>query len=105
MSIARIRKNDVVVAIAGEYAGQTGKVLRVDPGRGQVLVEGLNVMKKSVRRSKTSPDGGFVDRPMPMGLSKVMPYDPDRKKGVRIARVRGADKLARRIKGSGKMLD
>jgi large subunit ribosomal protein L24 len=105
MSIARIRKNDTVIAISGEYAGQTGKVLRVDQGRGQVLVEGLNVVKKSVRRSQTSPEGGFVDKPTPMNLSKVMPYDPDRKKGVRIARVRGADKLARRAKGSGKLLD
>jgi len=105
MSIARIKKNDTVVAIAGEYAGQTGKVLRVDHGRGQVLVEGLNVVKKSVRRSKNSPDGGFVDLPKPMHLSKVMPYDPDLKKGVRIARVRGADKLMRRAKGSGKLLD
>lgn len=105
MSIARIKKDDTVIVIAGEYAGQTGKVLRVDQGRGQVLVEGINVVKKSVRRSKERPDGGFVDRTAPMGLSKVMPYDPDRKKGVRIARVRGADKLVRRAKGTGKLLD
>lgn len=105
MSIARIKKNDLVIAIAGEFAGQTGKVLRVYHGKGQVMVEGLNVVKKSVRRSKDKPDGGFEDLPKPMYLSKVMPYDADLKKGVRITRVRGADKLVRRAKGSGKLLD
>jgi large subunit ribosomal protein L24 len=105
MSIARIRKNDTVIAISGEYAGQTGKVLRVDQDRGRVIVEGLNLVKKSVRRTKVTPDGGFVDKPAPLHLSVVMPFDADRKKGVRITRVRSAEKLARRAKGTGKLLD
>lgn len=46
MSVARIKKNDTVIAIAGESAGQTGKVLRVMADKGMVVVQGLNVVKK-----------------------------------------------------------
>ncbi len=105
MSVARIKKNDTVVAITGEYAGQTGKVLRVMADKGKAVVQGLNMMKKAVRRSQTSPNGGFVDREVPINLSNLMPYDPDMKKGVRISRVREGDKMVRKSKASGKVLE
>ena len=105
MSVARIKKNDTVVAISGEYAGQTGKVLRVMAVKGLAVVQGLNMVKKAVRRSQTAPNGGFVDREAPMKLSNLMPYDPDKKKGVRISRVREGDKMVRKSKASGKNLD
>jgi large subunit ribosomal protein L24 len=105
MSVARIKKNDTVIAISGEYAGQTGKVLRVMAEKGLVVVQGLNMVKKAVRRSQTAPNGGFVDREAPMKMSNLMPYDPDKKKGVRISRVREGDKMVRKSKASGKNLD
>lgn len=105
MSVARIKKNDTVVARSGEYAGQTGKVLRVMAEKGLVVVQGLNMVKKAVRRSQTAPNGGFVDREAPMKMSNLMPYDPDKKKGVRISRVREGDKTVRKSKASGKNLD
>ncbi len=105
MSVARIKKDDTVIAIKGEYAGQTGKVLRVMADKGLAVVQGLNMVKKAVRRSQTSPNGGFVDREAPMKLSNLMPYDPEKKKGVRISRVREGDKVVRKSKASGKSLD
>ena len=105
MSVARIKKNDTVVARSGEYAGQTGKVLRVMAEKGLVVVQGLNMVKKAVRRSQTAPNGGFVDREAPMKMSNLMPYDPDKKKGVRISRVREGDKTVRKSKASGKVLE
>ena len=45
MSVARIKKNDTVIAIAGESAGKTGKVLRVLPKKGKAVVQGLNMVK------------------------------------------------------------
>ena len=106
MSVARFKKNDTVIAIAGEYAGQTGKVLRILPGRNKALVEGLNLARKTVRRSQANPQAktGFIDREAPIDFSNLMPYDPDKKKGVRIARVREGSGLARRSKRSGKLL-
>lgn len=46
-----------------------------------------------------------MDREAPMDLSNVMPYDPDKKKGVRISKVRDGDKMVRKSKASGKNLD
>ncbi|HOF62244.1 MAG TPA: 50S ribosomal protein L24 [Candidatus Latescibacteria bacterium] len=105
MSVARIKKNDIVIAITGESAGKTGKVLRVLPKKGKAVVQGLNMVKKAIRRSQTAPEGGFVDREAPIDLSNLMPYDPDAKKGVRVRRVLEGDKVVRKSKATGKSLD
>jgi large subunit ribosomal protein L24 len=104
MSVARIKKNDTVIVISGDFAGQTGKVLRVDTAKSSVVVEGVNMVKKAVRRSQANPNGGFLDKEAPMNISKVMPYDPDAKKGVRISRVREGDEFVRKSKATGKTL-
>jgi large subunit ribosomal protein L24 len=104
MSVARIKKDDIVMVITGIFAGQTGKVLRVLPSKGKALVDGVNVAKKAVRRSQNNPQGGFEKREAPIDLSNLMPYDPDKKKGTRITRERQGDQLVRRSKRSGKLL-
>ena len=105
MSIARLKKNDIVIATAGEYKGQTGRVLAVDPVAGKAIVEGLNLVKRAVRRSQERPDGGYQTFEAPIHLSNLMPYDPDKKKGVRISRVREGDKTVRKAKGTGRVFD
>ena len=104
MSTARIKKDDIVIVIAGEDAGKTGKVLCVMPAKGKALVEGLNKVKKAVRRSQMTPEGGFIDREAPLPLSNLMPFDPDTKKGSRISYVKDGDKVVRRFKTSGKIM-
>ena len=105
MSTARIKKNDTVIVEKGESAGQTGKVMRVLPKKGKAIVQGVNVIKKAVRRSEAYPNGGFIEREAPVQLSNLMPYDPDKKKGVRVKFVREGDKTVRKSKASGKSLD
>jgi len=105
MSIARIKKSDTVIVTKGESAGQTGKVLRMFPKKGKATVQGVNVIKKAVRRSETHPNGGYLEREAPVQLSNLMPYDPDKKKGVRVKVVREGDKSVRKSKASGKSLD
>ncbi len=105
MSIARIKKDDTVIAIAGDDAGKTGKVLRVLPKKGMAVVQGLHIVKKAIRRSESAPNGGFIEREAPIHLSNLMPFDPEAKKGVRISRVREGDKLIRKSKATGKALD
>ena len=105
MSIARIKKDDTVIAIAGDDAGKTGKVLRVLPKKGMAVVQGLHIEKKAIRRSESAPNGGFIEREAPIHLSNLMPFDPEAKKGVRISRVREGDKLIRKSKATGKALD
>ena len=101
MSISRIKTKDTVIVIAGASTGKTGTVLRIDRAKGKAIVEGLNMMKKTVRRSQQVPDGAIIDKEGWINLSNLMPYDPKLKKGVRIARVKDGDKTVREGKGSG----
>ncbi len=105
MSINRIKKGDEVVAISGVNAGKTGKVLFVDSEQGRAIVEGINVKKKTVRRSQDNPQGGITDREAPIALSNLMPYDPEAKKGVRISRAKDGDKPVRKSKASSHVFD
>ncbi len=83
MAIARIKKNDTVVVISGADAGKTGTVLSVDPKAQTAVVAGVNVHKKAVRRSEKS-EGGIIDKELPIRLCKLMPYDPEAKRGTRV---------------------
>lgn len=105
MSIARIKKDDTVIVIAGEASGKTGRVLRVLPKKGKALVEGLNIVKKAVRRTEDAPGQGHIEREAPIDLSNLMPYDKESGKGVKIRRVREGDKTIRKIRSSGKSLN
>ena len=105
MSINRIKKGDEVVAISGVNAGKTGKVLFVDSEQGRAIVEGINVKKKTVRRSQDNPQGGITDREAPIALSNLMPYDPEAKKGVRISRAKDGEKPVRKSKASSHVFD
>lgn len=80
-----VRRDDVVQVIAGDHKGQTGKVLRVDPDRGLVVVEGVNMVYRHMRRSRRNPQGGRIQKEAPIAISNVLPVDP---KTGRAARVR-----------------
>jgi large subunit ribosomal protein L24 len=67
----KIRKNDQVQVLAGEEKGKTGKVLSVDPGKGRVLVEGVNLIWKHLRRSQQHPHGARIQKEAPLDASKV----------------------------------
>ncbi|MFK5927596.1 MAG: 50S ribosomal protein L24 [Desulfuromusa sp.] len=74
MSIIKlhVKKNDMVEIIAGKERGKTGKVLRVLPGKGRVVVESLNVIKRHTRPNQLNPEGGIVEKEAPLNLSNVM---------------------------------
>ena len=101
MSVSRIRKDDVVIVNTGLNRGKTGKVLAIDPKRERAVVEGVNLVKKTVRKSQQFPEGKILDVPASIHLSNLMPYDPQAKKGVRISRVREDGKGVRVAKGTG----
>jgi large subunit ribosomal protein L24 len=67
----RIKRGDTVVVLAGADKGRTGKVLRVEPAKRRVYVEGLRMQFKHVRRSQQNPKGGRVHREGPLDLSNV----------------------------------
>ena len=98
MSVPRIKKNDVVIAISGRSADKTGKVLQVLPSGERAVVEGLNHIKKAVRKSQDRPQGGIIEKEGPIELSKLMLYCPQCKKGVRIGKSKDGKKTVRRCR-------
>ncbi len=67
-----VKKDDMVKIIAGKEKGKTGKVLRVFPAKGRVVVENLNVIKRHTRPSQINPEGGIVEKEAPLSISNVM---------------------------------
>ena len=80
----RVKRNDQVVVISGKDRGKKGKVLHLDPDRARGIVEGLNLVKKHVRRSQTNPQGAIVSREAPLPLDRLMPVCPRCSRGVRV---------------------
>jgi large subunit ribosomal protein L24 len=74
MSIVKlhVKKNDMVEIISGKDRGKTGKVLRVLPGKGRVVVENLNVIKRHTRPNQLNPEGGIIEKEAPLSISNVM---------------------------------
>lgn len=104
-----VRKNDVVEVISGDHRGARGKVLRVDPSRGRVVVEGVNLVFRHVRPSRRNPQGGRVQKEAPVHLCQVLPYDPGAGKGLRVHFAVELDKAGKtvskkRVNSKGTML-
>jgi large subunit ribosomal protein L24 len=86
----RIRKDDQVVVISGKDKGKTGRVLRTEPARQRVYVEGLAMVKRHQRpRSvkdvqKGAQAGGIIEKEGPIHISNVMLLDPSDNKPTRV---------------------
>lgn len=93
----RVKKNDQVMVIAGKNKGKKGKVLRVFPQVGRVTVEGLNLIKRHVRRSQANPQGAIISRESPLPMDRVMPVCPRCNKGIRVGFQTLADGTKNRI--------
>ena len=72
MNALHIKKNDIVVVRSGEHKGKVGKVLVTIPERVRVVIEGVNVMNKAVRKSQDNPKGGIITKEFPIAASNVM---------------------------------
>jgi large subunit ribosomal protein L24 len=96
----KIRRDDEVIVVSGKDRGKTGKVLRVDPKKSKVYVEGLNIVKRHQRpNAATGAGGGVIEREGPIHISNVMLIDPKDKKPTRVgvAREDGVrNRIARR---------
>ena len=103
----RIRTDDTVVLIGGKDAGKKGRVVRTDPKKRRVYVEGLNMIKRHERpRSqgdlKNAQAGGIVEKEGPIDVSNVMLLDPKDNKPSRIGvRVDKGGKRVRYAKRTG----
>ena len=108
---ARLKAGDEVIVIGGKDRGKRGRILRVEPKKDRIYVEGLNMIKRHERpRSGTdmtkSQAGGIVEKEGPIHASNVMLLDPKSNKGTRVG-VRRDDggKRIRYAKSSGAAID
>ena len=106
MAIAHVRKGDTVVVVAGKERGKKGKVLRVIPEKGRVVVERVNMIKKHQRPTQKVRQGGIIEREGSIHLSNVMLVDPGSDKPTRVGMKALSDgKKVRVARRSGEMLD
>jgi large subunit ribosomal protein L24 len=97
MALRRLRKDDTVIVIAGRERGKTGKVLRVLPERGRVLIERINLVKRHTKPRGVQQPGGIVEREASIHLSNVLPICGRCNKPTRIGFRRLADGHAQRV--------
>jgi len=108
---AKIRRDDEVVVISGKDRGKTGRVLRVDPKKSKVFVEGLNIVKRHQRpqqvpnAQRAETVGGVIEKEGPIHISNVMLVDPKDKKPTRIGITREDGQRMRVAKRSHSKLD
>lgn len=67
-----VKKGDMVVVLTGKDVGKKGKVLNVEPHKGRVFVEGVNIVKRHTRPTQKMPQGGIVEKEAPVASSNVM---------------------------------
>ncbi len=79
-----VKKGDMVEVIAGEDKGKTGRILRLNPDKSCVVIEGLNRRYKHVRPSQKHPQGGRIQVEQPIHLSNILPVSTKTSKGTRV---------------------
>ena len=69
--MSKIRKNDTVFVLTGRDRGKTGKVFRTFPSKNTALVEGINYVKRHMRKTKQDQQAGIVQKESPISLSNL----------------------------------
>jgi large subunit ribosomal protein L24 len=84
MAGLKIRKGDRVRVLSGKDKGKEGEVMRALPREGKVIVDGVNVARKSQRPTRTTQQGGIIDKDMPIQVSNVALVCPSCGKPTRV---------------------
>lgn len=98
----KLKKDDTVKVLSGKEKGKTGRILKIDTVNGRVLVQGLNLVKKAVRKKSQQDKGGIIEIEAPIHISNVslvtksgqttrIGYKFEDGKKVRIARKTGEE--------------
>jgi large subunit ribosomal protein L24 len=105
MALRRLKKDDTVMVIAGRERGKTGKVLRVLPEKGRVLIERVNLIKRHTKPRGVQQPGGIVEREASIHLSNVLPICGRCNKPTRIGHRRLGERALRVCRRCGEPLD
>ncbi len=99
----KLKKGDTVQVVSGKDKGKTGTILTVFPDTNQVVIEGIGMVKRHLKKGR-GQSGQIVERPRAIDASNVMFVDPKDKKPTRIGRKVEDGKLVRVTKKSGTTL-
>ena len=66
-----VKKGDHVVVISGNHKGKKGEILQVLPEKGQVIIEGVRMIKRHTKPNQLNPEGGIIEREGPIHISNV----------------------------------
>src|SRR5438309_11680200 len=108
---SRVKSGDEVIVIGGKDRGKRGRVLRVEPAKNRLYVEGLNIVKRHQRprqvagAQRAEQVGGVIEKEGPIHISKVMLADPKDGKPTRIGIEVQDGKRYRVAKRSGTKID
>ena len=84
MAGLKIKKGDRVRVLQGKDRGKTGEVTRVLPKEGKVIVDGINVAKKHQKATRSTMQGGIIDKDMPIQVSNVAVLSPSDGKPTKV---------------------
>ncbi len=80
-----VKKGDMVEVIAGKHRGKRGKVLKVQPKSGRIIIEGVNLVKRHSKPTQKMPQGGIVEKEGPVHGARVMLVCPKCGNAVRVS--------------------
>ncbi len=100
-----VKKGDTVVVLSGKDKGKQGKIISAMPKKGQVVVEDVNKVKRHTKPSMKAPQGGILDKEMPLAACKVMLICPACNKATKIGHKQVDGKNVRVCKKCGEVVD
>jgi len=80
----KVKKNDKIKMLQGKDRGKTGKVLRMEPSKGRLYIEGINIIKRHTRKKSQNQPGGIISKEGPVNISNVVVVCPNCNKTTRI---------------------
>ena len=106
MAKLKLKKDDIVVVLAGTSKGKEGKIIKVIPSTNRAIVEGLNMISKHTKPNAANPQGGILKQESSIDISNLMLVDPKSGNPTRVGRKRDekTGKLVRFAKKSGEVI-
>ncbi|BBM88681.1 50S ribosomal protein L24 [Spirochaetota bacterium] len=93
----KLKVDDQVIVISGKDKGKIGKVLSIHSNTTSIVIEGVNIVKKALKKTRENQAGGMRDQEAPIHISNVMYYHAPSKRGVRIGYKRDENGKKERI--------
>lgn len=86
MTKIKLKKDDIVVVLAGTSKGKEGKIIKIIPSTNRAIVEGVNMVSKHTKPNAANPQGGIIKQEASINISNLMLVDPKSGKPTRIGR-------------------